>query len=200
MAVNWTEEQKEVIDARGCNLLVSAAAGSGKTAVLAQRILSLITDPIHPIDVDRILVMTFTNAAAGEMRERIRRAIENRLEEDVHNEHLQKQGALLSHASIMTIHSFALEVVRSHFHEIGLDPAFRIADEGECRLIKSDVLFGLLEDEYAAKSSAFRHFSESMAPSRMDGALEELILDFYEYSMAYPWPEQWREAAAGRRR
>ena len=122
--MQWTNEQQAAIDTRGCDLLVAAAAGSGKTAVLVERIVKLITDASHPTDVDSLLVVTFTNAAAAEMRERLGEAISKKLEEDPKNTHLQKQLTLLNRASISTIHSFCLEVIRNHFHLLDLDPSF----------------------------------------------------------------------------
>ena len=129
--MRWTRKQKEVIDARGCSLLVSAAAGSGKTAVLVERIINLICDEENPVDIDRLLVMTFTNAAAGEMRERIAGAIEKKLMENPEREHLQVQAALIHRAQITTIDSFCLNLIRDHFNLLELDPAFRIGDAGE---------------------------------------------------------------------
>ncbi|MBR0085826.1 MAG: UvrD-helicase domain-containing protein, partial [Lachnospiraceae bacterium] len=116
MAVNWTDEQKRVIDARGTDILVSAAAGSGKTAVLVERIIQMITDPGHPVDVDELLVVTFTKAAASEMREKIEKAVSSKLKEDPDNVHLQKQELLLPGAEIMTIDSFCYRLVREHFN------------------------------------------------------------------------------------
>ena len=136
MGVMWTTEQKKVIDSRNCNILVSAAAGSGKTAVLVERIISMITDPAHPVDIDRLLIVTFTWAAAGEMRERIRLAIERKLAEDEDNEHLQRQSTLLHHAQITTIDSVCSYVVKNYFHLIDLDPSYRMAEEGELRLMQ----------------------------------------------------------------
>ena len=135
MSVKWTEEQQKVIDLRDRNILVSAAAGSGKTAVLVERIISRITDENDPADVDRLLVVTYTEAAAAEMKERIGAAIEKKLEEQPGNVNLEQQSTLIHNASIMTIHSFCLSVIRDHFHVIGIDPAFRIAEEGELRLL-----------------------------------------------------------------
>ena len=129
VAVRFTEEQQKVIEARNRNLLVSAAAGSGKTAVLVERIISLITDRERPLDIDRLLVVTFTNAAAAEMRERIGGAIEQRLKKEPENLHLQRQATLLHHAQITTIDSFCLFVIRNNFNDIGLDPGFRVADQ-----------------------------------------------------------------------
>ena len=138
--MKWTKEQQNVIDFRNRDILVSAAAGSGKTAVLVARIIQRILDPQNPVDIDRLLVVTFTKAAAAEMRERIGAAIEAECEKDPQNTHLRRQSALIHNAMITTIDSFCLFVVRNHFEEISLDPNFRIADEGEIRLLEQDVL------------------------------------------------------------
>ncbi len=192
MGMTWTKEQQQVIELRDCNMLVSAAAGSGKTAVLVERIVSRIMDERKPVDIDRLLVVTFTNAAAAEMRERIGDALEKKLEENPQNIHLQRQSTLIHHAQITTIHSFCLDVIRSHFDRIQLDPGFRIGDEGELKLLRQDVLRDLLEEEYRNRRPEFVAFSESFAPGRTDGELEDLILQFYDFSMGYPWPERWR--------
>ena len=134
--MNWTDEQKKVIDLRNRNLLVSAAAGSGKTAVLVERIIQKITAKKDPVDVNRMLVVTFTEAAASEMKERIRLAIEKAMEENPGNSHLERQNALIHSAAITTIHSFCLSVIRDHFHLLDIDPGFRVAEEGELRLLK----------------------------------------------------------------
>lgn len=155
MAVKFTAEQQKVIDLQGCNILVSAAAGNGKTAVLTERIVKKVCDERHPVDIDRLLIVTFTNAAAAEMRERIGAGIAARLAENPGSGHIQRQATLLHNAQITTIDSFCLFLLRNHFNEIGLDPAFRIADEGEIRLMQQDVLKELLEDAYAAGRSPF---------------------------------------------
>ena len=134
----WTKEQLEVIESRECNLLVAAAAGSGKTAVLVERIIQMITSRENPIDIDKLLVVTFTNAAASEMRERIGDAIGKALDENPENKHLQNQLVLLNKSSITTIHSFCLDVIKSNFHRINLDPNFRIGDQTECAILKQD--------------------------------------------------------------
>ena len=122
MEKRWTDEQRQVMELRGRNLLVSAAAGSGKTAVLVERIIRKITDADHPVDIDQLLVVTFTNAAAAEMRERIGLAIGKALEERPDSVHLQRQQTLLHNAQITTIHSFCLFVIRNYFHRIEMDP------------------------------------------------------------------------------
>ncbi len=191
MANTWTKEQQQVIDLRGCDMLVSAAAGSGKTAVLVERIISRILDEQQPVDIDRLLVVTFTNAAAAEMRERIRDALEQRLEDAPENVHLQRQVTLVHHALITTIHSFCLEVIRTYFHTISLDPGFRVGDEGELKLLRHDVIEQVLEEAYQEREEDFLLFSETFATGRSDKELEERILQVYDFSMGYPWPKEW---------
>lgn len=146
MGMAYTQEQQRVIDLHGKNILVSAAAGSGKTAVLTQRIVKMVSDGENPVDIDRLLVVTFTNAAAAEMRERIGAAIAAKLEEEPDNEHLQKQATLIHNAQITTIDSFCMYVIRNNFNDIGLDPGFRVADEGELKLLRQDVMQEFLEE------------------------------------------------------
>ena len=197
MGVSWTTEQQQVIDLRNRNILVSAAAGSGKTAVLVERIVKIITDKNHPVDIDHLLIVTFTNAAAAEMRERIGNAIEKALDEQPGNEHLLRQLTLIHNAQITTIDSFCLYVVRNHFHEIDLEPNFRIGDEGELKLLREDVLGRVLEQNYEEPSEAFSDFVEGYASGRTDAALIEMILQLYEFSRSYPWPEKWLDSFVG---
>ena len=200
MSVRWTEEQKKVIDVRDKNVLVSAAAGSGKTAVLVERILSLVCgegEKESPMDVDRLLVVTFTKAAAAEMRERVSLGLEKRLEADPENEHLQKQQTLIHSAQITTIDSFCQYVIRNYFHQIDLDPAFRIGDEGELKLLKGDVVRELLEEHYAAEDAEeqarFTAFVEAYATGKNDVGIENLILQLYDFAVSYPYPKRWLE-------
>ena len=197
MGVSWTTEQQQVIDLRNRNILVSAAAGSGKTAVLVERIVKIITDKNHPVDIDHLLIVTFTNAAAAEMRERIGNAIEKALDEQPGDEHLLRQLPLIHNAQITTIDSFCLYVVRNHFHEINLEPNFRIGDEGELKLLREDVLGRVLEQNYEEPSEAFSDFVEGYASGRTDAALNEMILQLYEFSRSYPWPEKWLDSFVG---
>lgn len=193
MGVKWTKEQQKVISLRDRNILVSAAAGSGKTAVLVERILSKVTDRENPVDIDRLLIMTFTRAAAGEMRERISRALEEALYNNPDNEHLQRQAALIHTAQITTIDGFCSYVIRNYFHLIGLDPGYRTADEGELKLLREDVLKGLIEDYYAGREEKYRCFVECYAPGKSDEGIKELILDLYQTAMSNPYPEEWLE-------
>jgi ATP-dependent helicase/nuclease subunit A len=189
----WTTAQQKVIDIRNKNLLVSAAAGSGKTAVLVERIVSMISEGEHPVDIDHLLVVTFTNAAAAEMRSRIGEAIDRKLSLKPDNLHLQKQLSLLQSAQITTIHSFCLNVIRNYFHCIDLDPSFKIAEESEITLMKSDVVARLLERWYEEGREDFHAFVESYSYSKSDAPLEELILQLYDFSMSAPWPKLWIE-------
>ena len=189
--MKFTEEQQKVIDSRDCDLLVSAAAGSGKTAVLVERVIERLTREQEQANIDRFLVVTFTNAAAAEIRERIAAAVEKKLLENPHDEHLQRQQLLLHSASIMTIHSFCLRLLREYFHVLNLDPGFRMADEAELTLLKSDLLAELLEQEYEQGDAQFFRFVECYAGSKTDQGLEEQILRLYRFAESYPWTEEW---------
>lgn len=191
MAVAFTEEQQKAITLRHKDILVSAAAGSGKTAVLVERIIRMISEGEHPVDIDRLLVVTFTNAAAAQMRERIGIAIEAKLAQDPTNTHLQRQSTLLHNAKITTIDSFCLFVIRNHFGDIGLDPGFRIGDEGELKLLRRDVLANLLEEQYQQKNEKFLSCVEYFSQSSSDSQLEKYIESLYNFSRSYPWPEDW---------
>lgn len=189
----WTEEQKQVIWLRNRNILVSAAAGSGKTAVLVERILQKIMDREHPVDIDRLLIVTFMRAAAAEMRERIGLEIQKRLLADPDNENLQRQETLLFHAQITTIDSFCQSVLRTYFHLIDLDPAFSIVDEGEAKLLRRDTAEELLEEKYQEGDANFLQFVECFANGKNDENLIGMIWQVYEFSRSHPWPEEWLE-------
>ena len=187
----WTKEQQEVIDSRNCNLLVAAAAGSGKTAVLVERIIKIITNKEKPVDIDSLLVVTFTNAAASEMRERIGDAIGKALEENPEDIHLQNQLVLLNKASITTIHSFCLEVIKSNFHKIDLDPNFRIGDETECSILKLETIEEVFEEFYEKKEEDFYKLVESYSEKRGDSNLQHMVLSVYSFIMSSPYPMKW---------
>lgn len=189
--MEWTKEQMQVITLRDKNILVSAAAGSGKTAVLVERIIGRILDANHPVDIDRMLIVTFTSAAAAEMRERIGGAIEAALEKDPSNSYLMKQSTLSHHAQITTIHSFCLNLIRNYFHWVDLEPNFRMAEEGELNLLKEDVMAEVLNRNYEEASDAFLQFAECFATGKNDDRLGEVILKLYDFAMSYPWPKEW---------
>ena len=191
MAMEWTKEQEKVIMLRDRNILVSAAAGSGKTAVLVQRILEKIMDKKNPVDMDQLLIMTFTRAAAGEMKERISRALEKALLENPDDEHLQRQTTLIHTAQITTIDGFCAWVIRNYFHLIGLDPGYRTADEGELKLLREDVMKNLLEEAYAQGGDAFRFFVDCYSSGKTDEGIKELIFRLYDAAMSNPYPGEW---------
>ncbi len=214
MAVTWTKDQQSVIDARGSNLLVSAAAGSGKTAVLVERIIQRITAKEHPVDIDRLLVVTFTKAAAAEMRGRITEAINRKCEEEPDNERMKRQQVLIHNAKITTIDSFCSFVVRNHFGEIDLDPDFRMADEGELRLLEQDVLDEVFEAYYVQameeagdasgqecdgkeNASEFIRLIDSCSGSKNDQEVRDMVSRISRMSENSPWPEEWIAGLAG---
>ena len=187
--VKWTNEQLQAIQEKDSNILVAAAAGSGKTAVLVERIIHKIID--EQMDIDKILVVTFTNAAASEMRERILEAIYKKLEENPENVHLQRQIILLNKASICTIHSFCLDVIHNHFYEIDLPSNFKIADTAEIDLLKQEVLDDLFEQKYTENDKNFIELLENYTNYRGDEALQELVLKIYKFIQSSPFPIKW---------
>lgn len=193
MGFNWTKEQRQVIDTREHSILVSAAAGSGKTAVLVERIIALLTDETEPADIDSLLIVTFTSAAAAEMRERIGRGIEQKLLEQPGNKRLSRQRKLLSYAQISTIHSLCMRLIRDHFNILDLDPSFKMADEAELKLLRNDVATDVMEVYYAAGNRQFRDFVERYARGKTDAGIVEMIIQIYTYAQGYPWPDYWLE-------
>ncbi|HSL86890.1 MAG TPA: UvrD-helicase domain-containing protein, partial [Bacteroidales bacterium] len=195
MANNWTQEQLDAITSRGSNLLVSAAAGSGKTAVLVERIIQMITK--DKIDIDALLVVTFTNAAAAEMRERIGEAIIKALDEHPSDRNLERQLSLLNRSSITTIHSFCLEIIRNNFHQIGLDPGFRISDETEGAILREEALEEALEESYMEADPDFIALVDAYGGKTDDRNLTGIVLNLYNFIMSSPWPLKWLEEKAG---
>ncbi len=191
MANNWTKEQEEAIYLRDCNLLVAAAAGSGKTAVLVERIIKIITDEKNPVDIDRLLVVTFTNAAAAEMRERIGLELGKLLNKSPNSSVLQRQLVLLNKAKITTIHSFCLDVIRNYFHLIDLDPKFRIADDTEGIILKNEILDKLFDEKYEEEDEEFLKLVEGYCSNRDDSNLMEIVLNLYNFSKSSPDPRRW---------
>ena len=188
---NWTPKQKEVIDARDQNILVSAAAGSGKTAVLVERIINLLTDENNPVDIDNLLVVTFTKAAASEMKERVRNALDDIITNHPENEHIQKQINLINTAQITTIDSFCSFVVRENFEKIDLDPDYKIGDEGEIELLKADVLEEILTKRYEEAEPEFMRLIEQYKASKADDSVTNLIMELYTASESHANPEKW---------
>lgn len=187
--VKWTEEQRQAIHEKNSNILVAAAAGSGKTAVLVERIINKIIS--EEIDIDKLLVVTFTNAAASEMRERILNAIYKKIEEEPTNLRLQKQITLLNKSNICTIHSFCLDVIRNNFYEINISPNFRIGDTAEIELLKEEVLDELFEDLYLKEDEGFLKLLEIYTSYKDDEPLKELVKTIYNFIQSAPFPEKW---------
>ncbi|WP_405176787.1 UvrD-helicase domain-containing protein [Paenibacillus sp. FSL H8-0261] len=198
----WSDDQWRAIAESGDDILVAAAAGSGKTAVLVERIIRKISKEENGFSVDRLLVATFTKAAAAEMRQRIREALDRELEENGENEHLRRQLSLLGKASITTLHSFCLEVIRRYYQIIPIDPGFRILNEHEAEMMRQELLQELLEEKYGevgedGADSVFVQLADWFSGERSDDAVHALIQRLHDYARSHPWPEQWlRDTAA----
>ena len=187
--MKWTEEQKQAIYEKGNNILVAAAAGSGKTAVLVERIINKVVN--EHIDIDKLLVVTFTNAAASEMRERVLKAIYEKIDETPEDENLQRQITLLNKSSICTIDSFCLDVVRNNFFEIDISQNFRIGDTTEIDILKQEVLEDLFEEKYETENEDFTKLINTYTTYKDDTPLKEFILRMYNYIQSNPFPEKW---------
>ena len=192
---NWTDEQLKAIQIRNRRLLVSAAAGSGKTAVLVERIIQRILDSSDPVDVDRLLVITFTKAAAAEMKNRIRKRLEDELKkpgtDSEASSRLRSQIALIDSASIQTVDSFCMNVVKDHTDELNLDPGFRVAEEAELKLLSADIMEELLERHYDEASEEFIGFTEAFGQGTAGSGIDEIILRIYNFAQVTPDPEEW---------
>ena len=192
MATEWTAKQAEAINAEGCNILVDAAAGSGKTAVLVERIIRKITDKTNPTDIDSLLIVTFTRAAANEMSERIGHAITQRLKDDPLNQNLRRQAVLLNKAQITTIDAFCLTVIRNNFHLLDIDPAFKIGDDTEIEIIKQDAVDALFDDMYELEdNSGFLSFCSAFSSGYYDDDLKQTVLDIYRYVTSLAFGNRW---------
>lgn len=196
--LNFTEAQKDAIYAKGGSIIVSAAAGSGKTRVLVQRVIERLTDKENPAEADRLLIVTFTNAAAAEMKSRIIAALEEKIAEDPQNENLRRQRRILPNADICTIHSFCSRVIRNNFYQLNIGRDFRIASEGEVRVLKESVLSELLDEYYAKNDGEFLAFTENVSNEKNDNAVSAVIFSLYDYIMSHPFPEQWVNSAVDR--
>ncbi|HBM3451724.1 TPA: helicase-exonuclease AddAB subunit AddA [Listeria innocua] len=190
----WTDDQWKAIQANGNNILVAAAAGSGKTAVLVTRIIEKLINETENLNVDELLIVTFTNASAAEMKYRIGKSLEEALVQNPESAHLKKQVALLNYASISTLHSFCLEIIRKHYFEADIDPNFRLIEPIESSMIRDEVLEDLLEKEYSIENNeGFFHLVESFTGDRSDAELHTLISKLYDFSRANPNPDLWLE-------
>ncbi len=185
----WTKEQEKAIYQKGNNILVAAAAGSGKTAVLVERIINKITN--ENIDVDKLLVVTFTNAAATEMRERILDAIYSKLEKNPNDLRLQRQIVLLNKSHISTIHAFCLEVIKNNFYKTNISPNFRLANTPEIELLRMEVLEDVFNDLYEENNEDFKKLIDTYCGYRDDDNLKDIIMKIYKFIQSMPYPEEW---------
>ncbi len=196
--MKWTGNQHKVIDTRDKNILVSAAAGSGKTAVLVERIITLVRD--NNENIDSFLIVTFTNAAAAGMKQKIQKALYKALEDEFIidsniKKHLRNQLNLLNKANISTIHSFCIDVLRKNFHVLGIDPNFRIGDPNECQILLNDAIDEVLEKAYTEKTSEFIQLVECFTSNRSDNELVDIIKDMYYFVLSFPNPLEWLEGS-----
>ena len=189
--MNFTPSQQDAIDARSGSILVSAAAGSGKTRVLVQRVISLLTDSENPIDADRLLIVTFTNAAAGEMKSRISAAIDDLLVQQPNNESLRRQQLLLPRADICTMDSFCSRIVRENFYLLDINQDYRIGNNGELSAMKRNIIQDIIEEMYAEKREDFLLLSDILSSAKSDSGLENIIISIHEKCNANPFPESW---------
>ena len=191
MGKDWTPQQRNAIYATDGSILVSAAAGSGKTAVLVERVIKMITREDNPIDADRLLIVTFTRAAATEMRQRLTLALNSLLEKDPYNPQLIKQKQLLYNSHISTIDSFCSEIVREYFHTLDISRDFRMADEGELKILCNSALDKAFEIFYNADDIDFRNLLDAFSDKNGDAKLRETVLNIYEFLSTQPFPEKW---------
>ena len=187
--MQWTDEQLQAINEKGSNILVAAAAGSGKTAVLVERVINKIIN--EKIDIDKILIVTFTNLAAGQMKEKILDALYKKIEDEPENVDLQRQITLIPRASICTIDSFCLDIVKNNFFEIDISPNFRIADEIELKILKQETLEELFENKYEVNDKEFIELIDTYTSYKSDENLKNIILKIYNYIQSTPYPTQW---------
>ncbi len=191
----WTPEQKNAIEARGGTVLVSAAAGSGKTAVLVERVVDRICDEQSPCDINEMLIVTFTRLAAGEMRERIAAELARRSAKDPSNRRLARQQVLIDQASIGTIDSFCASLVRENFHALGVPADFSTLDDADAAQLKRAACMQALEELYARNPPGLPELRELFGSGRLDLQLEETIIRIDDFIMAYPFPEEWLDDA-----
>ena len=194
MAVKWTENQLNAIEARNGSLLISAAAGSGKTAVLVERVIQRIIDEENPIDANKLLVVTYTRAAAFEMKERIYAKLNELISKDTLNKHLRRQQLLLNNANISTIHSFCKDLIKENFYQLDISVDYRLADETEIKIIKTQAVESVVEDLYIDDSENFVEFVNLFSNAKSDILLKEVILKMYTFLIAHPFSESWLQA------
>lgn len=187
----WTESQSDAIKSTGGAVLVSAAAGSGKTAVLVQRVIERITDKVNPVDADRLLVVTYTRAAAAEMKERINTGLTELINKEPFNSALRRQKLLLEKSNISTIHSFCNEIIKENFYALDISPNFRIAEDSELSIIKNDALNNVLDALYNEKDSDFINFTNAFSTAKNENNLTFAVFKLYDFLCSHPFSERW---------
>ena len=187
----WTENQKLAIESRHGSILISAAAGSGKTAVLVERVIKTLTDKSNPCDADKLLIVTFTNAAAAEMRERISLKINELILKNPDDENLKRQKILLANAHICTIDSFCSELVRENFYKLNISSDFKIADSNEMTLLRNDTISRILESLYEENNPEFINLVETFGSVKDDSNLLKIVNLLYDFIRSHPFPEVW---------
>ena len=189
----WTKEQSEVISHRKGNLLVSAAAGSGKTAVLVEHVIDRLLDKEHPISLSSVVLMTFTEAAASEMKERIKARLKEAFSEN-RDPHIERELAELPNANISTIDAFCKRLIEENYTSLGIEPKFRIGEKNELALLKEDIVEELLEEEYGKKEESFLSFVDRYSTGKQDKGIHEIIVKLYYLAVASPFPEKYLKA------
>ena len=190
----FTHAQKQAVESRNGTILVSAAAGSGKTTVLVERVIQRLADKENPCPADSLLIVTFTKAATAQMKEKIAAALEKRLDENPSDEHLLKQRMLLPFAKISTIDSFCGEIVRENFQALGISPDFKMLEENELAVMRGDAAASVLQKAYSQNDEGFKRLLEMFVSGSNDKALSGLILSIYKNSRAFPFPEKWLDS------
>ena len=191
--MNWTKEQKQAIENKNANILVAAAAGSGKTTVLVSRIINKVI--VDNVDIDKLLVVTFTNAAASEMKERLLNKLYEKIDKDPNSKNLQRQINLINRAHISTIHSFCLDVIRNNFFELGISANFRVGDETEIEIMKEEAIEKVFEDNYESENEDFQLLLNMYTSYKDDKPLKDIILKMYDFIASIPFPEKWLDDA-----
>ena len=191
MSRTWTDNQLRAINTTGGSLVVSAAAGSGKTSVLVERVINLISDESHPLYANRLLVVTYTRAAAAELKERLKKAVADLIEKNPTNRFYIKQQSLLEKANISTIHSFCSSIVREYFHVLDIDRNFRIADDSELAIIKNEAVKLTLDSMYSREDKKFHELVEAFSTAKDDSLLQKNILKIFDFLSSHPFYEEW---------
>ena len=191
----WTTQQNNAINARNRNILVSAAAGSGKTAVLVERVIKIITDKTNPVDIDRLLVVTFTNAAAAEMKFRISKSLNKLIKENPNDSYYKRQLSKLPNAKITTIDAFCSNLVKEHFYELSINQDFSLLDEGELELLNENVISDIIDEFFNNEEKDIISLIDAFSTPSSDKAVAQIIKNVLRFIYAQPFPYHWFDKA-----